>query len=29
MIAAAGYSLFAAGEFEDATLDPVPNLPLV
>src|SRR5277367_6148593 len=29
MIAAAGYSLFAAGHFEDATLDPVPNLPLV
>src|SRR5271154_5429471 len=28
MIAAAGYSLFAAGHFEDATLDPVPNLPL-
>jgi len=29
MIAAAGYSLFAAGHFQDATLDPVPNLPLV
>jgi N6-L-threonylcarbamoyladenine synthase len=28
MIAAAGYSRFAAGHFEDATLDPVPNLPL-
>ena len=29
MIAAAGYSRFAAGHFEDVTLDPVPNLPLV
>ena len=28
MIAAAGYSRFAAGDFEDATLDPVANLPL-
>jgi len=28
MIAAAGYSRFAAGHFEDATLDPVANLPL-
>ena len=29
MIAAAGFSLFAAGLFADPTLDPVPNLPLV
>jgi N6-L-threonylcarbamoyladenine synthase len=29
MIAAAGYSNFASGQFSDATLDPVPNLPLV
>lgn len=29
MIAAAGYSRFVAGRFEDATLDPVANLPLV
>jgi N6-L-threonylcarbamoyladenine synthase len=29
MIAAAGYSSFASGHFSDATLDPVPNLPLV
>jgi N6-L-threonylcarbamoyladenine synthase len=29
MIAAAGYSNFAANHFADATLDPVPNLPLV
>jgi N6-L-threonylcarbamoyladenine synthase len=29
MIAAAGYSRFAAGHFEDATLDPVANLPLI
>ena len=28
MIAAAGYSRFAAGDFESATLDPVANLPL-
>jgi N6-L-threonylcarbamoyladenine synthase len=28
MIAAAGYSRFTAGHFEDATLDPVANLPL-